>query len=152
MDDRQASVTFDDFGSESLPLEHASLAQGSPFLPILFGFYNSDLVDQAVDHNGGASAYIDDNFRWRSYLTVEENIKKIQDEDIPRVEQWAQRTGASFAAEKTGLIHLTQRKTVHGKGPIVINGQVIKPTDIAKLLGVIFEQRDALERTCTESG
>jgi hypothetical protein len=53
---------------------------------------------------------------------------------------WAQRTGASCAAEKTELTHLTRRKTVHGKGQIVINGQVIKPADTAKLLGVIFDQ------------
>ncbi|TPR10125.1 hypothetical protein CAN33_0054905 [Aspergillus niger] len=113
MEDRQASVTIDDF---------------------------ENLVDQAVDHNGGASAFIDDYFCWRSYPTVEENIKKIQEEGIPRVEQWAQRTGASFAAEKTELIHLTRRKTVHGKGQIVINGQVIKPADTVKLLGVIFDK------------
>ncbi|GAA93218.1 reverse transcriptase [Aspergillus luchuensis IFO 4308] len=140
MEDRQASVTFDDFESESLPLEHAGLAQGSPLSPILFGFYNSDLVDQVVDQNGGASAFIDDYFRWRSYPTVEENIKKIQEEDIPRIEEWARRTGASFAAEKTELIHLTRRKATHGRGQIVIDGQATKPADTAKLLGVIFDK------------
>ncbi|GCB25864.1 probable RNA-directed DNA polymerase from transposon X-element [Aspergillus awamori] len=97
LDDRQASVTFDDFESENLPLEHAGLAQGSPLSPILLGFYNSDLVDQVVDQNGGASAFIDDYFRWQSYPTVEENIKKIQEEDIPRIKEWARRTGATFA-------------------------------------------------------
>ncbi|KAI3033203.1 hypothetical protein CBS76997_11321 [Aspergillus niger] len=140
MEDRQASVTFDDFESENLPLEHAGLAQGSPLSPILFGFYNSDLVDQVVDQNGGASAFIDDYFRWRSYPTVEENIKKIQEEDVPRIEEWARRTGASFAAEKTELIHLTRRKATHGKGQIVIDGQATKPADTAKLLGVIFDK------------
>ncbi|KAI3040862.1 hypothetical protein CBS147352_9731 [Aspergillus niger] len=140
MEDRQASVTFDDSESENLPLEHAGLAQGSPLSPILFGFYNSDLVDQVVDQNGGASAFIDDYFRWRSYPTVEENIKKIQEEDVPRIEEWAQRTGASFAAEKTELIHLTRRKATHGKGQIVIDGQATKPADTAKLLGVIFDK------------
>jgi hypothetical protein len=100
MENREASVTFDDFETDSTPLYNAGLAQGSPLLPILFGFYDSDLVDQPVDSDGGASAFIDEYFRWRTSTSAEENIKKIQEEDIPRIEEWARRTGASFAAEK----------------------------------------------------
>lgn len=139
MTSRSASITLDDFESDNTLLENAGLAQGSPLSPILFGFYNSDLVDQPVDSNGGASAFIDDYFRWRTSSSVEENIQKIQEEDIPRIEQWARRTGASFAAEKTELIHLTRRKPAQGKGEITMNGKVIKPADTAKLLGVIFD-------------
>jgi hypothetical protein len=63
IEDRQVSVIFNDFETGNLPLEHAGLAQESPLSPILFRFYNSDLVDQAVNHNGGASAFIDNYFR-----------------------------------------------------------------------------------------
>ncbi|THC88360.1 hypothetical protein EYZ11_012191 [Aspergillus tanneri] len=140
MDSRKASITFDDFETPILPLENAGLAQGSPLSPILFGFFNSDLVDQPVDYNGGASAFIDDYFRWRTGPSAEANLKKIQDEDIPRIEAWARRTGSSFAAEKTELIHLTRNKREHGVGQIIINGKVIKPADTAKLLGVIFDK------------
>src|SRR5260370_11897834 len=79
MEARSASIRFDDFETAVAPLENAGLAQGSPLSPILFAFYNSDLVDQAVDINGGASAYIDDYFRWRVGRSAEDNIKEIQD-------------------------------------------------------------------------
>jgi hypothetical protein len=43
--DRHASINFDDFQTEVTLLENAGLAQGSPLSPILFGFFNSVLVD-----------------------------------------------------------------------------------------------------------
>lgn len=63
MEGRQASITFDDYEYQAVPLGNAGLAQGSPLSPILFEFFNSDLVDQPVDWDGGASAFIDDYFR-----------------------------------------------------------------------------------------
>ncbi|EED11836.1 polymerase, putative [Talaromyces stipitatus ATCC 10500] len=51
-------------GTEISPLENASLAQGSPLSPILFRFFNSDLVDQPINYYGSALAFIDDYFRW----------------------------------------------------------------------------------------
>lgn len=140
MEDRSASIKFDDFETEVAPLENAGLAQGSPLSPILFAFFNSDLVDQQVDTKGGASAYIDDYFRWRAGRSAEENLKNLQEEDIPRIEAWAQRTGSTFAAEKTELIHLTRRKKDLGKGEITMNGKTIKTSSEAKLLGVVFDQ------------
>ncbi|EGD99960.1 hypothetical protein TESG_08624 [Trichophyton tonsurans CBS 112818] len=140
MEDRQANISFDDFESTVAPLENAGLAQGSPLSPILFTFFNSELVDQPVDYHGGASAYIDDYFRWRAGRSAEENIKKIQEEDIPRIEEWAKRTGSCFAVEKTELIHITRKKSEHEKGQLVMNGSTIQPSPTAKLLGVVFDR------------
>lgn len=140
MKDRYANISFDDYQTEVSPLENAGLAQGSPLSPILFGFFNSDLVDQSVDYHGGSSAFIDDYFRWRAGPSAEDNIKKIQEEDIPRIEAWAHKTGSTFAAEKTELIHLTRCKKKHYVGQISMNGKVTKPASTAKLLGVIFDK------------
>ena len=116
MSDRYANIGFDDFRTKTEPLVHAGLAQGSPLSPILFAFFNADLVDQPVDSHGGASAFIDDYFRWRVGRSAEENLAIIQSEDIPRIEKWAQRTGSNFAAEKTELIHLTRKRGEHLEG------------------------------------
>ncbi|THC94016.1 hypothetical protein EYZ11_006525 [Aspergillus tanneri] len=140
MQNRSASISFDDFESPICALENAGLAQGSPLSPILFIFFNSKLVDQPVDFHGGASAFIDDYFRWRAGKSAEENLKKLQDEDIPRIEQWAQQTGSSFAAEKTELIHFTRKKDEQTRGQLAMQGATIKPSATAKLLGVVWDR------------
>ncbi|GAA3296697.1 hypothetical protein GCM10020218_080510 [Dactylosporangium vinaceum] len=140
MSDRHANIGFDDFRTDTEPLVNAGLAQGSPLSPILFAFFNADLVDQPVDSHGGASAFIDDYFRWRVSSSTEENLAKIQSEDVPRIEEWARRTGSCFAAEKTELIHLTRKKGAHLGGNITFDGTNVKPSSTAKLLGVVFDQ------------
>lgn len=139
MQDRTVSTHFDGFSTKVKPLENAGLARGSPLSPILFTLLNSHLVDQEVDIQGGASTYIDDYFRWRVGRSAEENLQKIQQEDIPRITEWAQLTGSSFTPEKTELIYLTRRKKERRKGSITMDGQVIEASRTAKLLGVIFD-------------
>lgn len=139
MQDRTASIHFDGFSTKVSALQNAGLAQGSPLSPILFTLLNSGLVNQEVDTQGGASAFIDDYFRWRVGKSAEENLQKIQQEDIPRITEWAHLTGSSFAAEKTELIHLTRRKKEREKGSITMDGQVIPASRTAKLLGVVFD-------------
>jgi hypothetical protein len=101
--------------------------------PILFIFFNSDLVDQPVTFQGGESAFIDEYLRWRVGHSAEENLAKIQPDDIPRIEAWARRTRSSFAAEKTELIHLTRRRSEHLQGQVVMNVNTIEPSAKAKL-------------------
>lgn len=120
--------------------KRAGLVQGSPLSPILFAFFNAELVDQPVDRHGGASIFIDDYFCRRVGSSAAANLAKIQLEDIPRIEEWARRTGSSFAAEKSELIYLSRRKREYSEGQIIVNGIAVRPSNTAKLLGVIFDQ------------
>lgn len=86
MNDRYASIGFDDFRTKVTPLANAGLAYGSPLSPILFAFFNSDSVDQPITFHGGASAINDDYFRWQVGRSAEENLARMQSEDIPFIE------------------------------------------------------------------
>lgn len=140
MEDRQANIAFDGFSTSVETISSAGLAQGSPLSPILFAFYNSDLVNQSVTLRGGASAFSDDYFRWIVSSSAKGNIEKLQEDDIPRIEEWARRNGAVFDAKKTKLIHFTRKKSEQLLGSITMNGETNLPLPAIKLLGVIFDQ------------
>ena len=61
---RTATIVVNGQASEVRELEQAGLPQGSPLSPILFLFFNADLVQQRIDHNGGAIAFVDDYTAW----------------------------------------------------------------------------------------
>src|SRR5438045_9682719 len=71
-----------------------------PTLPILFDFFNSNLVDQPIDHLGGASASIDDYFRRKAGPIAAKNLRKIQDKDIPHIEEWLGKTAQNLLPRK----------------------------------------------------
>jgi hypothetical protein len=77
-------------------------------------------VNQPVDFHEGGSAFIDDYFRWRAGKSPEENLRKLQDEVMPRIEQWALQTGSCFSAKKTEVIHFTRKKDEQTGGQLAI--------------------------------
>lgn len=83
---RTASVVLDGYTRPATDIDHPGIPQGSPLSPILFAFFNANLVEQPVDFLGGSSAFIDDYFRWRVGPSAQRNLAKLQQEDIPRIE------------------------------------------------------------------
>lgn len=61
---RQATITVNNSATPVVELQHAGLPQGSPLSPILFLFFNSDLVESKINKNRGAIAFIDDYSAW----------------------------------------------------------------------------------------
>lgn len=56
--DRTATIQINGESSETRVLPQAGLPQGSPLSPILFLFFNTDLVQRRIDSNGGAIAFV----------------------------------------------------------------------------------------------
>jgi hypothetical protein len=83
-------------------LEQAALPQGSPLSPILFLFSNVDLMQQRIDQNSRAIAFVDDYTAWVVGKTAAENKDCLQ-AIVQHATEWEARSGASFEGEKTSL-------------------------------------------------
>jgi hypothetical protein len=61
---RTATIEVNGQSSETRVLPQAGLPQGSPLSPILFLFFNADLVQHQIDKRGGSIAFVDDYTAW----------------------------------------------------------------------------------------
>ncbi|KAJ3453787.1 hypothetical protein MRS44_018419 [Fusarium solani] len=135
---RTASILINGESSEIRDLPQAGLPQGSPLSPILFLFFNADLVQPRIDSNGGAIAFVDDFTAWVTGPTAQSNHKGVE-AVIKEAMDWERRSGATFEADKTAIIHFTRKESESDSEPFMIRGQTVQPKDRVKILGVIMD-------------
>lgn len=116
--------------------------QGSPPSPILYLFYNADLLEigSRPDLNMCTSGYIDDVAILVSSRTTEENCGRLK-EVHAECEDWAKKHASVFAPSKYTLLHLTKKpKEFDLDQELELNGgRTIKPTPQAKYLGFTLD-------------
>jgi hypothetical protein len=119
------------------------IPQGSPLFPILYIFYNANLVEQPIHKTKGALGSADDHLAWVVEESIDENIRSLQTTIIPKAEGWARESGAIFEPPKTGLNHFTRRNEKEGhEGPeLRFQGQDITASADVKLLGVTLDSK-----------
>lgn len=139
---RSATIAIDTFESTTMHIKQAGIPQGSPLSPILYIFYNANLVEQPINKTQGALGFVDDYSAWVVGDCIDDNIRMLQDTTIPKAEKWARESGATFEASKTGLIHFTQSKTAKQDRPhLAFQGRDILPNEDIKLLGVTLDSK-----------
>ncbi|RFU31200.1 Acting on ester bonds/RNA-directed DNA polymerase/Ribonuclease H, partial [Scytalidium lignicola] len=138
--ERTATIQINGQSSETRRLPQAGLPQGSPLSPILFLFFNADLVQRRIDCYGGAIAFVDDFTAWVMGPTAQSNREGIE-AIINDALDWERRSGATFEAEKTAIIHFTRRSYKSDSEPFIIKGEAVLPKNCAKILGVIMDAK-----------
>ena len=93
--ERTATILVNGHTSGQQKLLRAGLPQGSPLSPILFLFFNADLVQHRLNSNGGSMAFVDDYSAWVTGPSADANREGIQ-AIIDRAMNWERRSGATF--------------------------------------------------------
>lgn len=138
---RQASIKVNGDETRIQDIEHAGLPQGSPLSPILFLFFNADLIASKGTDREDSVAFIDDYTVWVVGPNPEANTKTIEENILPRVEAWGRDSGATFESTKTEFIHFTRRPITLAELPkLQIMGNEVAPCSELKILGIIFDQ------------
>jgi ribonuclease HI len=136
---RTATIEINGKTSENRELPQAGLPQGSPLSPILFLFFNADLVQQEINKKVGSVAFVDDYTAWVTGPTSEANHEGIQ-AIIDRALDWERRSGATFEADKTAIIHFSRKASrVDNSVPFQIKGETVQPSDQVRILGVAMD-------------
>jgi ribonuclease HI len=137
---RTATIEVNGQGPETRNLSQAGLPQGSPLSPILFLFFNADLVQHQINAAGGSIAFIDDYTAWVTGPSAQANSEGIQ-AIINRALDWERRSGATFEAEKTAIIHFSRTAGRVDYSPFTIKGKTVLPKGQVKVLGVVMDSK-----------
>jgi hypothetical protein len=139
--DRKAQVIVGKYESEVKRIDFPGIPQGSPLSPLLYIWYNADLVNRKIDTKGGAIGFVDDFNAWVTGVDEEETTRLVQEEIIPHASRWARESGATFEADKTSLIHFTRRAQQDDSRPIWFDRNEIYPQQSVKVLGLTLDKK-----------
>ena len=116
------------------------IPQGSPLSPILYFFYNSDLLEVCTDAalQSVAPGFIDDVAILVCGNTAEENLEKLMVLDA-RTRDWSSTHASKFDLSKYHLVHFRPKAFTGPELPLFLPGRTLSPEVSAKYLGIVLD-------------
>src|SRR5579859_7369154 len=134
---RSTILRFHGIDSERIAV-NAGVPQGSPISPILYLYYNSDLLE-IPGSRGMSLGFIDDIAYGVQGESDKENAKELE-RMLIKADRWRERHGARFETSKYVLIHFTRNGKKETNAHITISDTTIEPSEEARYLGVILDK------------
>lgn len=135
---RTTTVRMGDIESEPYTVA-VGIPQGSPLSPILYLFYNADLLEAAADNDIQTSGWIDDVYFLTRSTSTEQNCRNLE-RAHQKAEAWAKSHGSKFSPTKYQLMHFTRSRTAINVGQTMrVAGAEIKPAKTATYLGITLD-------------
>ena len=134
---RRTEVKVNDF---ILPeaLVSVGIPQGSLISPILYLFYNADLLEscESIRLRTSATGFVDDVNILTYSESTEQNCKKLA-EIHEQCQKWARKHGSQFCPDKYELIHFSRtKKKFNMSAEVRLEGQSVGPKTDIRILGV----------------
>ena len=137
LENRYTTLTINGRCTDSFRVR-TGIPQGSPISPILYLFYNADLLDLCNRSSTKANGFgfVDDVNILTYSTSTEENCRTLETLH-KKCEKWAARYGSTFAPAKYQLIHLSRNpKKFNMQATINIANNVVKPKTDIRVLGL----------------
>ncbi len=139
LQNRETEIRLGDFTLESSRV-FTGIPQGSRISPILYLFYNADLLEicENITLRTSATGFVDDINILTFSTSTEQNCRNLERIHLA-CEEWATRHGSAFNSSKYDLIHFSRspkRFNMLAEINISSSGHRVKPKTDVRVLGV----------------
>ena len=139
LNDQSTTLKLQEYTAPSAPIQ-TGIPQGSPLSPILYLFYNTDLIKACKTEHTEAIRYIDDVSILAIGPITQRNCKTLK--AIHRTaEKWARQHGSQFAPAKYELIHFTRDPKANTTHPLRLPHATIEASPSYRYLGIQMDSR-----------
>jgi ribonuclease HI len=137
--DRTTTLKLQEFTAPSAPIK-TGIPQGSPVSPILYLFYNADLIEACKTQDTEAVGYIDDVSTLAVGPTAQRNCKTLK-KIHQKAEKWAVKHGSQFAPAKYELVHFTRDPGKNSTHALRLPQATIKASESCRYLGIQMDTK-----------
>lgn len=136
---RSTTLKLQEYTAPSAPIQ-TGIPQGSPISPILYLFYNADLIEACKTQETEAVGYIDHASIIAVGSTAQRNCKTLK--GIHRkAEKWAAQHGSQFAPAKYELVHFTRDPKANSTHALRLPHATIEASPSCRYLGVQMDTK-----------